>query len=156
MKAVPRTKDIDLEYLYVFLRGDQLLKFIEAGSDRTAGQDGVRKELLTPYPIFLPSLSEQAEIVHRVEALFALADLIEARCTAARAQAQRLSPLVLAKAFRGELVPQDPNDEPASALLARIASSDTAVAGKNKQKVPLAPARSKAKCNTPETKPSKV
>ncbi|MBK6650146.1 MAG: hypothetical protein IPG42_10785 [Betaproteobacteria bacterium] len=38
MKAVPRTKDIDLEYLYVFLRGDQLLKFIEAGSDRTAGQ----------------------------------------------------------------------------------------------------------------------
>jgi type I restriction enzyme S subunit len=122
MKAVPRTKDIDLEYRYVFLRGDQLLKFIEAGSDRTAGQDGVRKELLTPYPIFLPSLSEQAEIVRRVEAMLALAARIEARCTAARTEAQRLSPLVLAKAFRGELVPQDPNDEPASALLASIAT----------------------------------
>lgn len=135
MKAVPRTKDIDLEYLYVFLRGDQLLKFIEAGSDRTAGQDGVRKELLTPYPIFLPSLSEQAEIVRRVEALFSLADRIEARCTAARAQAQRLTPLVLAKAFRGELVPQDPNDEPASELLVRIGSSYTTAAGENKKKV---------------------
>jgi type I restriction enzyme, S subunit len=133
MKAVPRTKDIDLEYLYVFLRGDQLLKFIEAGSDRTAGQDGVRKELLTPYPIFLPSLSEQAEIVRRVEAMLALVDRIEARCTTARTQAQRLTPLVLAKAFRGELVAQDPKDEPASALLARIA-----VVGKNKQKAPVA------------------
>jgi type I restriction enzyme S subunit len=137
MKAVPRAKDIDLEYLYVFLRGDQLLKFIEAGSDRTAGQDGVRKELLTPYPIFLPSLSEQAEIVRRVETLFALADRIEAHCTAARAKAQRLSPLVLAKAFRGELVPQDPTDEPASALLARIGLANTTVVGKNKRKVPV-------------------
>jgi type I restriction enzyme S subunit len=83
-------------------------------------------------------LAEQTEIVRRVEALFALADHIEARCTAARTQAQRLTPLVLAKAFRGELVPQDPNDEPASALLARIASSNIAVVEKNKRKVPVA------------------
>jgi type I restriction enzyme S subunit len=45
---------------------------------------------------------------------------------------------VLAKAFRGELAPQDPNDEPASALLAPIASSNTVVAEKNMRKVPLA------------------
>ena len=82
------------------------------------------------FEIPLPSLAVQTKIVHRVQAFFALADRIEARCTAARAQAQRLTPLVLAKAFRGELVPQDSNDEPASALLARIASSDIAVAGK--------------------------
>ncbi len=134
MKAVPRTPDIDLEYLYIFLRGDVLLKYVEAGSDRTAGQDGVRKELLTPYPIFLPSIAEQAEIVRRVEALLSLADRIEARATAARTHAQRLSPLVLAKAFRGELVPQDSSDEPASELLARTASSNTVLTGKNKQK----------------------
>ena len=69
----------------------------------------------------MPALDEQAEIVRRIEALFALADRIEARTTAARTHAQRLSPLVLAKAFRGELVPQDPSDETASALLERIA-----------------------------------
>jgi type I restriction enzyme, S subunit len=91
------------------------------------------------FEIPLPSLADQAEIVRRVEALFALADRIEARCTAARTQSQRLTPLVLAKAFRGELVQQDPNDEPANALLARIASSDTAAARKNKRKVPVAP-----------------
>ena len=94
---------------------------------------------LRGYEILLPALAKQAEIVSRVEDLFAMADRIEARCTTARAQAQRLTPLVLAKSFRGELVPQDPTDEPASALLARIASSKTAVAGKNRQKVPLAP-----------------
>ena len=90
------------------------------------------------FEIPLPSLADQTEIVRRVVALFAVADRIEAHCTAARAQAQRLTPLVLAKAFRGELVPQDPTDEPASALLARIASSNTAVAGKNMRKVPVA------------------
>jgi type I restriction enzyme S subunit len=70
--------------------------------------------------VALPSIEEQAEIVRRVEALFAFADRLEARYTTARAQVENLTPALLAKAFRGELVPQDPNDEPASALLARI------------------------------------
>jgi len=68
----------------------------------------------------LPSREEQNEIVRRVEALFAYTDRLEARYTAARAQVERLTPALLAKAFRGELVPQDPNDEPASVLLERI------------------------------------
>jgi type I restriction enzyme S subunit len=72
----------------------------------------------------LAPLPEQVEIVRRVEALFALADRIEARLTAARAQVERLTPATLAKAFRGDLVPQDPNDEPASQLLERIRIAD--------------------------------
>ena len=75
--------------------------------------------------IRLPSLPEQQEIVRRVEALFALADRIEARLTAAQKAVERLTPAVLAKAFRGELVPQDPNDEPASALLERLRKVQT-------------------------------
>ena len=63
------------------------------------------------------------EIVRRVEALFAFADRIEAGLTEARAQVERLTPATLAKAFRGELVPQDPNDEPASALLERLVTA---------------------------------
>ncbi|MER0216602.1 MAG: hypothetical protein DU481_10550 [Nitrosomonas sp.] len=71
----------------------------------------------------LPSFSEQTEIVRRVEELFAYADRIEARYHAARAQTDKLTPAILAKAFRGELVPQDPNDEPASVLLDSIRAS---------------------------------
>ena len=108
---------------------------VESFVKSSAGQRGVSGADLKAAKFSLPPIDEQAEIVRRVEALFTLADRIEARCTAARTQAQRLTPLVLAKAFRGELVPQDPNDEPASALLARIASSNTAAAEKNKRKV---------------------
>ncbi|WP_204369005.1 hypothetical protein [Methylocucumis oryzae] len=68
----------------------------------------------------VPSIEEQAEIIRRVESLFAYADRLEARYTTASAQVDKLTPALLAKAFRGELVPQDPNDEPASELLARI------------------------------------
>ena len=60
------------------------------------------------------------EIVRRVEGLFGLAAAIEQRVAAATARADQLTPAILGKAFRGELVPQDPNDEPASVLLERI------------------------------------
>ena len=115
-----------------------LRKHLTVEAKSTAGHQRISMGAVTDFPIPMPPDDEQAEIVRRVEALFALADRIEARCTAARAQAQRLTPLVLAKAFRGELVQQNPNDEPASALLARIASSNTAVAQKNRRKAPVA------------------
>jgi type I restriction enzyme S subunit len=76
----------------------------------------------------LPPLPEQHHIVRRVDALFKLADAIEARVAAATARAEKITQAILAKAFRGELVPteaelarQEGRDyEPASVLLARI------------------------------------
>jgi type I restriction enzyme S subunit len=69
--------------------------------------------------VCLPPLAEQQEIVRRVEALFKTADALEARYRKAKAHVDKLTQSILAKAFRGELVPQDPNDEPASVLLQR-------------------------------------
>ena len=76
----------------------------------------------------LSSITVHREIVRRVDALFKLADGIEARVAAATARANKLTQAVLAKAFRGELIPaeaelarQEGRDcEPVSALLARI------------------------------------
>jgi type I restriction enzyme S subunit len=65
-------------------------------------------------------LPEQQEIVRRVDDLFKKADEIEARYAKAKAFVDKLTQSILAKAFRGELVPQDPNDEPASVLLEKI------------------------------------
>ena len=67
-----------------------------------------------------PPISEQQEIVRRVEALFALADQIEIRYQKIKNYVDNLTQSILTKAFRGELVPQDPNDEPASELLKRL------------------------------------
>jgi type I restriction enzyme S subunit len=76
----------------------------------------------------LPPLAEQQEIVRRAQRLFTLANQLEARLTAARKVVERLTPALLAKAFRGELVPQDTNDEPASVLLERIRAARQAEA----------------------------
>ena len=80
-------------------------------------------------PLNLPSIAEQKEIVRRAQDLLTLADHLEARLTAARKVVDRLTPALLAKAFRGELVPQDPGDEPASVLLERIRAARQAEAG---------------------------
>lgn len=83
-------------------------------------QPNVNAESIKAIEFGLPPLPEQAEIVRRVEALFALADRLEVRAQVTLARYSRLTPALLAKAFRGELVPQDPADEPASVLLERI------------------------------------
>lgn len=70
--------------------------------------------------INVPPLPEQQEIVRRIEILFAFADRLEARLQTAQTATERLTSAMLAKAFRGELVPQDPNDEPATELLRRL------------------------------------
>jgi type I restriction enzyme, S subunit len=72
------------------------------------------------FPIPCPPPSEQIEIVRRVDELFALADQVEANYAKATQYVDSLKESILAKAFRGELVPQDPNDEPAEVLLERI------------------------------------
>jgi type I restriction enzyme S subunit len=68
----------------------------------------------------LPHLKEQAEIVRRVRGALNQITRLEDRLHANFADLDQLDQSILAKAFRGELVPQDPNDEPASILLARI------------------------------------
>lgn len=74
----------------------------------------------------VPPKKEQTEIVRRVEQLFSFADQLEARVKTAQTRIDQLTQSILAKAFLGELVPQDPNEEPASVLLERIEAQRTA------------------------------
>ena len=57
-----------------------------------------------------------------IKRLLDLAVKSDARYPKTKVYVDKLSQSILAKAFRGELVPQDPNDEPASVLLERIKS----------------------------------
>jgi type I restriction enzyme S subunit len=74
------------------------------------------RELVVP----LPPLSEQHRIVADVERRLSIADEIGTTLDSALARAARLRQSILKRAFEGKLVPQDPNDEQASALLERI------------------------------------
>ena len=77
----------------------------------------------------LPPVEEQTEIVRRVETLFAFADRLKARLAQAQTAVGRLTPSLLSKAFRGELVPQDPADEPATELLRRLSANTSPADG---------------------------
>lgn len=107
-------------YASLALSNPKLRDAIELVARSTSGVNNINTEEIKSLVIPLPGIEEQQEIVRRVEDLFAYADRLEVRYAVTRAQVERLTPALLAKAFRGELVPQDPNDEPASALLERI------------------------------------
>lgn len=77
-----------------------------------------------PFPI--APAAEQQLIRERLSRAWATAGVVEEELRAAQARSADLDRAVLAKAFRGELVPQDPNDEPASALLERIRAEASA------------------------------
>lgn len=68
----------------------------------------------------LPPLDEQQAIVERAHSLLELADHFENRYDRCLSQVNQLVPEILSQAFRGKLVAQNPNDEPASILLERI------------------------------------
>lgn len=103
MKAEPNAEILDKEYLYWYLQNYKLFNYIDAGSDRTAGQTGVNKKYLESYPILVPPLDEQIEISRRVKELFVLADTIEQKAKVALDSVNNLTQSFLAKAFRGEL-----------------------------------------------------
>ena len=110
------------EYLVCFSNSPAYREFVKQ-EKVGATQVHLRNDQLLDMPIALPTVPEQTEIVRRVELLFAFADRLEARLQAAQTATSRLTPSLLAKAFRGELVPQDPNDEPAAELLRRLAQT---------------------------------
>lgn len=77
-------------------------------------------EALKNLQIPVPTLAEQERIVAEIESRFERADALETAVDRALNDAEKLKQAVLKKAFSGELVPQNPGDEPASVLLARI------------------------------------
>ena len=111
------TDALEPKYLLYALmsEGDDIRRFGEGSTHTTIYFPEIRA-----FHIALAPLEEQREIVRRIEAAFARIDRLTAEAGRAAHLLARLDERLLAKAFRGELVPQDPTDEPAEALLARI------------------------------------
>ena len=82
--------------------------------------NNLRRENIETMLIPLPPLAEQEQIVSELERHLSVADAAEATLEAELKRAERLRQSILKHAFSGKLVPQDPNDEPASVLLEKI------------------------------------
>jgi type I restriction enzyme S subunit len=115
----PKLIHVVASYLMFYLSSPVAMSEINKQANSTSQSAfGIKK--MRAFEFDLPPIEEQTEIVKQVESLFAFADQVEQRVKVAQARINNLTQSILAKAFRGELVPQDPNDEPASELLKRI------------------------------------
>jgi type I restriction enzyme S subunit len=124
------TDRCDPRWAALVINGPPGREYIASVRTQQVGQANVNGSKLAAMPIPLPSAAEQRRIVAEVEARLSALDALRASIQRAQRRSASLRAAVLAKAFRGELVPQDPADEPADALLARIrAEMDTSPPG---------------------------
>jgi type I restriction enzyme S subunit len=105
------------DYAILYLQSLPGLVELRKNAKHAVNQSSINQEDVKGAMFNLPPLPEQQEIVRRVEGLFALAEQLEVRLAKARGQVEKLTPSLLARAFAGKFVPQDPTDEPAEKLL---------------------------------------
>ncbi|MCB4436985.1 restriction endonuclease subunit S [Alteromonas sp. McT4-15] len=103
MKAVPKMGVFDNEYLFHYLKNRDIYNYVNAASDRTAGQSGVNKAHLEKYPVGLPPLAEQKVIAKKLDKLLAKVDSIKTRLDAVPDTLKRFRQSVLAAAVSGKL-----------------------------------------------------
>jgi len=131
-------KIIEPNYFISFVQGSSTASSYIRSVNHGFTRDGINTTQLLAMPVSLPPLAEQQRIVAEVERRLSVVDELEATITANLKRAGRLRQAILKRAFSGKLVPQDPNDEPASVLLDRIqeqraAASNAAVEKKAKR-----------------------
>ncbi len=110
-------------WLFYFVRQSQFRAVAKIHFSGAVGQQRVPTSFLEDAPIPLAPLPEQGRIVAAIEEQFTRLDAGVAALQSARAKLKRYRASVLKAACAGRLVPQDASDEPAAALLARIAAA---------------------------------
>ena len=119
----PIVQSLVPKYLVYMLMEPRVRAQIETKAKSTSGVNNISAKELQELnaPICCPE--EQAEIVRILDARLEAAEIVDAEIDVNLARAEALRQSILKKAFAGELVPQDPDDEPAQALLTRIRAS---------------------------------
>jgi type I restriction enzyme S subunit len=136
-------------FLHVVLSSQPVRKYFRENATGTAGNmPKINQQTVLSAPAVVPSIEEQKQIVARTTELLGMADALERAHTAALAKVTKLTPSALAKVFRGELVAQDPNDEPASVLLAKLKTEQANAAAKPSRRRPKTPGKRPTMSNT--------
>jgi type I restriction enzyme S subunit len=103
MKAVPDEAKLSRDFLFYFLKHSAILQYVIYHSSRAAGQIGVTKETLEPYPIALPSLEEQEKVVETIQELETETQRLARLYERKHAALEALKKSLLHQAFTGAL-----------------------------------------------------
>jgi type I restriction enzyme S subunit len=112
---VVQTNVMKEEYLMHYLNGRDISPWVSG-----TAQPKLNQKNMDRIPVPLCAHGEMSELLRRVSDLFVASQTLREALHGEKDSLAQLDASILAKAFRGELVPQDPNDEPASVLLERI------------------------------------
>lgn len=135
IRARPDRTKLEPRYAVAALTAPAARALIEASAATTAGQYNLNLQALRSLPIPLPPLAEQRQIVAKVEQQLSVSDAMRNSIEAALQRSTSLRRSILERTFRGELVGQDPMDEPASALFDRIAAQRATAPPTSRRKV---------------------
>jgi type I restriction enzyme S subunit len=116
----PKTDRVLPEFLFLYMRSERFrMRFLQ-GETGGVNQGNVGTTHLRSCLINFPGIPEQERVVAKAKKLLLMHEFIEARLDESTIILKQLATASVERAFRGELVPQDPNDEPARTLLARL------------------------------------
>ncbi len=115
-------------YLELYWNSPLASRRVQAVASSTSGLHTLSTGKLKVLPVALPPIEEQQRMVAEVDRQLSFIDAAERAVDAGLAMSAALRRSVLKAAFEGRLVPQDPSDEPASALLERIRADRSATA----------------------------
>lgn len=112
---------ISSTFLAYQLKLPMILHHFRANATGTAGNmPKINQKTVCSAPAVMPSLSEQKEIVRRLDTLFAKQDAADARVNGALSAISTLRQTILARALRGELGTNDPTEESPIELLEQL------------------------------------
>ena len=132
----PISKALLSKYLVHLMIEPGVRAQIEAKAKSTSGVNNISAKELQELSVPICSLAEQAEVIRILDTCLEAAEVLNMEIDANLARADALRQSILKRAFAGQLVPQDPEDEPAAVLLARIqAERTTAPATRRRQRV---------------------
>ena len=114
------SSEVNVDFLCFALKGEYVLDAIFSTETGNVSQGNIGSESTLNLNIAIPPLAEQRRIVSEIERWFSLIDIIENGKQDLQTTIKQAKNKILDLAIHGKLVPQDPNDEPASELLKRI------------------------------------
>jgi len=127
---------VNPEYTNLVMNSSYYRKWCYSVKSDAVNQSNINAEKLSNLLISLPPLAEQHRIVQKIEQPFTLVDTIENLKEQLKSDVKRAKNQVLNYAIAGKLTHQDPNDEPAEALLKRIGKTTTTATDTPYEKLP--------------------